>query len=116
MFNTYNNATHNTLKINAVSGGIYKTYKESWFRLFNLGSQLAGKLFRKGNCRYWQEYNSYSIDCSENAYKYGKEVIVLQMVICGDMEVIAEIMYKEDFDKYFIDESIGGMECEENEN
>ena len=26
------------------------------------------------------------------------------MVICGDMEVIAEIIYKEDFDKYFKEE------------
>lgn len=28
------------------------------------------------------------------------EVVILQMVICGDMEVIAEIMLKQDFEKY----------------
>ena len=30
-----------------------------------------------------------------------KPVIVLQMMMCGDMDVIAEIMLKEDFDELF---------------
>lgn len=35
MFNTYN-AGDTNLKINACSGGIYKTYKESWFSYLRL--------------------------------------------------------------------------------
>ena len=30
-----------------------------------------------------------------------KEVEILQMIICGDKEVIAEVILKEDFEKYF---------------
>lgn len=106
MFNTYNNATNNTLKINAVSGGIYKTYKESWFKQFHLKSTIADVLLDR-------DYDYYHN--KEIANKYG-DVIVLQMVICGDMEIMAELIKKKDFDKYFIDESIGEMEEKDNEN
>lgn len=75
MFNTYN-AGDTNLKINACSGGIYKTYKESWFVNFHLNSTLANTILRK-------------------------EVEILQMIICGDKEVIAEVILKEDFEKYF---------------
>ena len=37
MFNTYN-AGDTNLEINACSGGIYKTYKESWFSYLRLES------------------------------------------------------------------------------
>ena len=105
MFNTYQGGDiNNTLKINACSGGIYKTYKESWFKKFHLDSQLANELFN---------HNSYmKITTGEFYTKFGSidyeqpehktvEVVILQMIICGDMEVIAELIKKEDFDKYF---------------
>lgn len=105
----------NTLKINACSGGIYKTYKESWFQRFNLKSDFANELFnnfaisdvRTGE--FYSDWHSFS-DTYEINYKKPKhkkeEVIILQMVICGDMEVIAELIKKEDFDKYFQKENI----------
>lgn len=101
----------NTLKINACSGGIYKTYKESWFERFNLNSEKADKLFN--NCamynvrtgefhNHYYEYNhSYGGPNYDKPKNETKEVIILQMVICGDMEVIAEIIKKDDFEKYF---------------
>lgn len=76
-----NYETNNTLKINACSGGIYKTYKESWFKRFHLESSLAKALFRSD-----------------------ESTIILQMVICGENEVMAELIRKEDFDKYFEEE------------
>lgn len=79
LYSNYN--TNNTLKINACSGGIYKTYKESWFDRFNLKSTMANGLFQSN-----------------------KSTIILQMVICGENEVIAELIKKEDFDKYFEEE------------
>lgn len=69
---------NNTLKITTCSGGIYKTYKESWFKKFHLESPLAKALFQ-----------------------LDESTIILQMVICGENEVIAELIRKEDFDKYF---------------
>ena len=105
MFNTNNfKAGDTNLKINACSGGIYKTYKESWFQRFHLKSNLAESLFNNKNFTEVRNGGTH--------YEYGrgtvydlekKEVIVLQMVICGEMEVIAELITKENFDKYFID-------------
>lgn len=106
MFNTNNYS--NNLKINACSGGIYKTYKESWFKRFHLRSDLSDILFKKNKCFYSEYVNKYSE--KEDDYYNNKEVIVLQMVICGEMEVIAELITKEDFDKYFLDEKIGKEE------
>lgn len=112
MLNSYTkfySSNTNNLKINAVSGGIYKTYKESWFKRFNLKSKLMDILSDHEKCRYHAGLNDYGCkryDISDgqsygNYYEEAKPIVVLQMVICGEMEVIAEIMYKEDFDKYF---------------
>lgn len=102
MFNTSNyrgGDVTNTLKNNACSGGIYKTYRESWFKHFHLNSDLSDKLFRKENVYYNQEKDEYYTEASQ--WKENKEVLILQMVICGDMEVIAELILKEDFEKYY---------------
>lgn len=107
MFNTYNcepKVTTNN-KINACSGGIYKTYKESWFKMFHLRSEIGyavlsnQSFFHEKSRAYTEEY-IYQKKCGADK-EYGKQVVVIQMIICGEMEVIAEIMYKEDYDKYF---------------
>lgn len=105
MFNTYN-AGDTNLKINACSGGIYKTYKESWFINFHLDSILSNKILRKEGC-YYRPGHGYSTDKYDLANRGNrgleevKEVEILQMIICGDKEVIAEVILKEDFEKYF---------------
>ena len=75
--------TRVNFKINTCSGGIYKTYLESWFERFHLKSDRSEQLLCK------ERYGAQS----------GK--VILQMVICGDMEVIAEIIDKKDLEKYF---------------
>lgn len=70
--------TTNNIKINACSGGIYKTYKESWFERFHLQSKRSDALL---------DYDNHS-------------TIVLQMVVCGDMEVMAELIKSNDLEKY----------------
>ena len=97
-YNKYNNEHNHNIKINSCSGGIYKTYKESWFKVVDLDSDLMEILSNHEKCTYNPTENSYSkyhCDCGE------KPIVVLQMVICGEMKAIAEIMYKEDFDRYF---------------
>lgn len=69
---------NNSVKINACSGGIYKTYKESWLAKFNLNSWIAESLFKPNT-----------------------STVILQMVLCEKDEVMAELIKKEDFDKYF---------------
>lgn len=76
MFNNY--STNNKLNINACSGGIYKTCKESWFHRFHLNSNYANSVFQQNS-----------------------NTKVLQMVICGDMEVIAEVIDIKDYEKLF---------------
>lgn len=90
MLNTYhagNSSTKNNLNINAVSGAIVKNHRKSWFQRFHLESATAKRLLVEGG----HKHNSFS-----DAVK--KDVVVLQMVICGNMEVIAECIYKDDFE------------------
>lgn len=90
MFNTYNAGDTNTnLKINACSGGIYKTYKESWFAHLRLDGSEMETMFRK-----------YKYEADENIYY--RDVIILQMILTSkENYVIAELIKKEDFEKYF---------------
>lgn len=88
MFNTYN-AGDTNLKINACSGGIYKTYKESWFSYLRLESNAMKTMTRM-----------YKYESDENVYY--KDVIILQMILTNNEDhVIAELIKKEDFEKYF---------------
>ena len=107
MFNSYRGGDiTNTLKINACSGGIYKTYKESWFERFHLQSESAKELFNKCSIRKIRTGEFYKNSWGHIDYDKPitekEEVIIIQMIICGDMEVIAELIRKEDFDKYFM--------------
>ena len=77
MFNSYTNKVN----INAVNGTIVKNYKDSFFKRFHLNSSFAS-----------------------NVLCPGSNYVVLQMMMCGDMEVIAELMFKDDFEKIFNDE------------
>lgn len=84
--------TNNTLKINSCSGGIYKTYKESWFAHLRLDGSAMKTMFRE-----------YKFESDEN--KYYRNVIILQMILTSNEDyVIAELINKEDFDKYFEEE------------
>lgn len=81
-----NNKLQNTLKIDTTTGSICKTYRESWFTRFYLDSSLADKLF----------------DSNSN-------IIILQMILCGDNQVIGELICKKDFDKYFEEKGEGRL-------
>lgn len=88
MFNNYN-AGDTNLKINACSGGIYKTYKESWFSYLNLNSDAMKTMTKR-----------YKYESDENVYY--KDVIILQMILASNEDyIIAELIKKEDFEKYF---------------
>ena len=86
MFNTYQGGdVTNTLKINACSGGIYKTYKESWFQVFHLRSDLANELFNNSaytKIRTGEFYNDcYGYIKYNEPKKDIAQVIILQMII-----------------------------------
>ena len=100
MFNTsyYHAGNHTTnLKINAVTGAILKNHPKSWFERFNLSSERAKELFQEGGHHatkkvYDREWHyDRTVDAPE------KDITILQMVICGDMEVMAELVYTKDY-------------------
>lgn len=96
MLNTYNHKVNNSnsLNINACSGGIYKTYKESFIKRFHLKSELSNELLSDNPTMLLKTGKSFP-------EKERVDIVIVQVVICGDMEVIAEIIKKEDFNKHF---------------
>ena len=98
MFNTsyYHAGNHTTnLKINAVTGAILKNHPKSWFERFNLKGKRAEQLLQEGGDTGKElvngQYSTWKRDNPEKA------ITVLQMVICGDMEVMAELVYTKDY-------------------
>lgn len=75
MLNTYNCNSSKSLNINAVSGAILKNHVKSWFEVFDLDGYNACKWLRPD-----------------------ADIVILQMVICGDMKVIAECLYRIDYE------------------
>lgn len=89
MFNNYHAGNHtNNIKINAVTGAILKNHPKSWFERFNLKSKRAESLFQEGGHKF--------LSYGDNVDKIG--ITILQMVICGDMEVMAELVYTKDYE------------------
>ncbi len=107
MFNTsyYHAGNHtctNNVKINAVTGAILKNHPKSWFERFHLQSERAKSLFKEGGHKATKEVwrkNDYShLGGSYNQERDpDKDITILQMVICGDMEVMAELVYTNDY-------------------
>lgn len=90
MFDTSNYYAGNTnVKINAVTGAILKNHPKSWFERFNLKSKRAERLLDEGGDQ--GPYVDFRHDAS-------RAITVLQMVICGDMEVMAECVYTKDYE------------------
>lgn len=89
MLNTTNQSiffkNNQNIKVNAVSGGIVKNHPDSFFLRFHLKSSLAEMLLSP---KPYRKHRKWSYDASEK-YWY---VEVLQLVIVGDMEVVAEVI------------------------
>ena len=77
------NPTINT-NINAVSGTLQKTLRNSFFKRFHMNSTMADYVFD-----------------TQKLGQYSKEIVVLQIMLCGEKEFLMEAIYKEDYDKIF---------------
>ena len=102
MLDSYAYSNNNqSVKINAVTGAIIKNHPKSWFERFNLKDKRANELLREGGNKA-QKPETYCDDrfCrTRYVDNPDKDIIVLQMVICGDMEVIAECVHREDYEQ-----------------
>ena len=96
MFNTYSYKGGDTnIKVNAVSGTIVKNFKDSFFLRFAIGSQMEEKLFDK-EPRLRRKHEKYDYDVD-------RPVVVIQSMIIGEKLMLAEVMWKEDFDAMYDD-------------
>ena len=87
--------------INAVSGTLVKTFQKSYFITCEFGSYLAKGLFdeEKPNLGYENDYYVYA---------RGKEVVIIQIMLCGEKRLLVEVINKEDYDEIFNLETEGG--------
>lgn len=85
MLDNIHNVSSN-IKIQACSGGIYKSHPKTFFVKFDINSTMANTLFR--------EKPFYLV--------MDNEVVVLQVVFAGDGELLAEIIKKADYDAEII--------------
>ena len=100
MFNTsnYHAGNHaNNISINAVTGAILKNHPKSWFERFNLNSDRAKVLLTEGGHHATKKKYNYEYNYNETVADPDKDITILQMVICGNMEVMAELVYTKDY-------------------
>lgn len=105
MFNTTDvtvrNNLNQSLNINAVSGTIVKSCVKSFIIRFNAKSEIAKDILDK-NPRM-VKYTEYHENRYGSGHRYAEPIyepiVVLQIMLCGDNEFLAEIIWKEDFDK-----------------
>ena len=106
MFNTYNAGNHtNNIKINAVTGAILKNHPKSWFERFHLKSQRAEEVFVEGGHHAKKTVYDDRYVMDRKVDNPEKDITVLQMVICGDMEVMAELVYTKDYNASLSDDA-----------
>ena len=87
-----NPVTNNSLKVNAVSGTIAKTYKESYIVRFERGSHMEKTYFNEKP--YRDERNSWG------DYKKVEDIVVLQAMLCDSNQYLVEAIDKKDYEKY----------------
>lgn len=99
MFDSYSKNSYNnpqTVNINAVGGTIVKNYKDSFILRFHMQSEMAELLLAKEPKLTKRTENFGSIP-----KRIREPVVVLQVMLCGEQELLAEVMWKEDFDKMY---------------
>lgn len=98
MFNSYSCNPKQSISINAVTGAILKNHPKSWFERFHLKSNRAEALLTEGGHQAFKKEYNYDSHFEITVKNPDKDITVLQMVICGDMEVMAELVYTRDYE------------------
>ena len=99
-----NPVTNNSLKMNAISGTLTKTFKDSYFARFEQNSASEHFYFREdGPSRILrvEDYCFGKCECYDYKFYELKEIVVLQVMLCSDKNYLVEAIDKEDYDKIF---------------
>ena len=102
---------HTNIDINSVSGTLVKNFRKSFFFKCNEDSVEARRLFNPVNsCIYVSRDTKGAIEGSE--YRNGgtyviyyKKTVVLQTMILANGILLNEVIWQDDFDDIFKDES-----------
>lgn len=88
-----NPITNNNIRFNSVSGTLVKTFRKSYFVTCKFGSYLAQGLFDEDKPNLGYEYNF--------RYCNGREVVVLQIMLCSEDRLLIEVINKDDYEEMF---------------
>lgn len=100
--------TNNTLRINAVSGTLTKTYRDSFFTRISEGSTAEHFYFRgekpsrivSARAKYGNSQRDYEEEYN-NGYYVLEEIVVLQVMLCGDKTYLIEAIDKSAYEAMF---------------
>lgn len=109
MFNRsfYHAGIHsNVTEVNAVTGAILKNHPKSWFERFHLKSERAQKLLVESGHHATKNIYDRDFRIGRVVSDPEKDITILQMVICGDMEVMAELVYTKDYEGSFNNDGV----------
>lgn len=93
MFNTYNANPVTNNNINAVSGSLTKTFRESRFTCCKIGGNVFEGLFPDQ-----LDVKPYLV---KNYYADRVEIVILQTMLMGNNIIMVEFITKKDYDKMF---------------
>ena len=107
---TYNPTTtnNNKLNINAISGTLVKTYKDSFIVRFEKGSPMEHfylddirprKIIKK--CTYTETDVTEEYEVYRDMYYILQDIVVLQVMLMSDNNYLVEAIDKDKFDKMF---------------
>lgn len=85
MFNSYSNSNHFAYNINAVSGTLRKSHPKSRIIVSTIEKGLL--IFDKVKPQLYIDYNQHP------------EIVVLQVMLCGENKALVELVEKKDFEE-----------------
>ena len=95
-----NPITNNSVSISAVSGTLCKTFRKSFFITFEFDSKMEETVFDRNIPRLSDWYK----DCDYfRKEKDIEEIVVLQVMLCGNDRVLVEVIKKDDYEEMFQD-------------
>ena len=106
---TYNPTTNNQLNINAISGTLVKTYKDSFIVRFEKNSPMEHfYLDDIKPTKIIQEYaSSANCDAEYKGIRYKlQDIVVLQVMLMSDNNYLVEAIDKDKFDAMFETEEV----------
>lgn len=93
LYNHYEANPITKINVNAVSGTLVKTFRNSYFVRFHMKSTMAEY--------YFNEKQPYRIEKEGYNSNIKIDIVIIQAMLCGNEEFLVEAIDKKDYDKMF---------------